>query len=85
MDTFDVWVRPLGESCRLRVSGTRNAEWLLETLSESFSMGNAEPCHKDHEADICTFEMPCQAPQSCSQLEKALASLPEVRLMMRPE
>ena len=85
MNVFDVWVRPLGESCRVRVSGTKNAEWLMQTLGESFTMGSAELCHEKQESNICTFEVPCQAPQSRNRLEKALASMPEVRLRMRPE
>ena len=85
MNAFDVWVRPLGKSCRVRVSGTTNAEWLLKRLGESFAVDNADPCREKQESDICTFEVPCKLPRSRNRLEKALASMPEVRLRMRPE
>ena len=85
MKPFEVWVRPLGESCRVRVRGIGNAEWLLRQLGESHSINNAEPCPETPEADICSFEVPCSEPKSRNRLEKVLASIPEVKLMMRPE
>lgn len=85
MNAFQVWLRPLGESCRIRVNGVRNAEWLQERLGQSFTVDNAEPCHETLEPDIFTFEVPCDARQSRNRLEKALSSIPEVKLMMRPE
>ena len=82
MNAFEVWVRPLGECCRVRVSGVGNAEWLLQRLSESHAINNAEPCS---ETDTCSFEVPCSESTSRNRLEKALAAIPEVKLMMRPE
>jgi hypothetical protein len=38
IDAFQVWLRPLGESCRVRVNGVRNAEWLLKRLGTSFAV-----------------------------------------------
>lgn len=85
MNAFQVWVRPLGESCRIRVNGVRNAEWLLKRLGTSFAIDNAEPCHETLEPGIVTFKVPCEAPQARNRLQKALSSIPEVDLMIRPE
>ena len=85
MDVFKVCVRPLGQRCRVRVQGVKNAEWLLERPGQSFAVNNAEPCHETLEPDIFTFEVPCQAPESRNHLQRALSSIPEVQLMIRPE
>ncbi|MEY4188809.1 MAG: hypothetical protein RIT02_3843 [Planctomycetota bacterium] len=85
MMAFDVWVRPLGERCRVRVSGTGNAHWLMQKLAESFSLGKAQACPELQQLDVCSFEVPCQLPHSRNRLENALAAIPEVRLMTRPE
>lgn len=85
MDAFEVWVRPLGECCRVRVNGVRNAEWLLERLDDSLAISNAEPCSETGESDICSFEVLCSEPRSRNRLERALAAIPEVKLSMRPE
>lgn len=34
MIAFDVWLRPLGNVCRVRVDGSQNATWLLDRLHE---------------------------------------------------
>lgn len=85
MDTFEVWVRPLGECCRVRVNGRSNARWLLQWLDDSLAIRNAQPCLETPESDICSFEVPCNEPKSRNRLERALAAIPEVKLMMRPE
>jgi hypothetical protein len=48
-------------------------------------VNNAEACHETLEPDVVTFEVPCEARQARSRLEKALSLIPEVKLMMRPE
>ncbi|MFN9287086.1 MAG: hypothetical protein ACK6EB_03380 [Planctomyces sp.] len=85
MMAFDVWVRPLGESCRVRVSGTGNAKWLMQRLAGAFPLGNAQACQERQQLDVCSFEVPCSMPDSRNSLESALAEIPEVRLMTRPE
>ena len=85
MNAFQVWLRPLGERCRLRVSGVQNAEWLLQRLGQSIALSNTEVSPEASEPEIFTFEVPCKEPKSRSRLESLLASIPEVKLMMRPE
>lgn len=82
MEAFEVWVRPLGDCFRIRVTGVTNAEWLIQRLGESHVVSNAEPCT---ETDTCSFEVPCTERKSRHRLEQILASIPEVKLMMRPE
>ena len=85
MNVFQVWLRPLGERCLLRVNGVENAEWLLQRLGQSIALSNTKVCPETSESEIFTFEVPCNEPKSRSRLESLLASIPEVKLMMRPE
>jgi len=85
MDEFEVWLRPLGDCCRIRVKGATNAGWLLQHLGKTFTMENANSAQETHDPDVFTFDVPCDTGNSRSRLEKTLSSMREVNLMMRPE
>ncbi|MEQ9406527.1 MAG: hypothetical protein RIK87_02330 [Fuerstiella sp.] len=85
MDKFNVWLRPLGDWCRIRVSGATNAGWLLQHLGQTFTLKNGNPAQETHDPDVFTFDVPCDNGNTRSRLEKALSSMQEVNLMMGPE
>lgn len=85
MNTFEVWMRPLGECCRVRVKGIDNARWLQQRLNELHVSCNGDPSAETEQSDICSFEVSCSESKSCDRLEKALASISEIKLMTRPE
>jgi hypothetical protein len=84
MSDFPVWVRPLGDFCRVRVEGVKNAEWLLRRLSDSFVFKTFEPFREVEGTSYCTFLVPYTPPLSRTAFHKLLAGIPEVRLMMEP-
>jgi hypothetical protein len=81
MKPFRVWLRPLGDFCRVRVEGNENAQWLLIQLSTSFVFKTFDPFVEDGNAAFCTFEVPYNPPLSRSGFKSILAAIPEVRLM----
>jgi len=78
---FRVWLRPLGDFCRVRVDSQENARWLLVQLSESFEFKTSEPFVEDGNSTLCTFQVPYDPPLSRSGFQRILAAIPEVRLM----
>jgi hypothetical protein len=82
---FRVWIRPLGDACRVRVDGTENAMWLLGRLGQSVVFKNCEPI-EDEEGSACsTFEVPYTPQMSRSTFEEMLADIPQLELMLEPE
>ena len=55
MNAIHVWLRPLGESCRVHVNGMGNAKWLLERLSQSFFFKTSQPFVKTAESSVCSW------------------------------
>ena len=84
MNAFPVWVRPLGNNCRLRVDGIRNAQWLLEHLARSFVFKTSDPMDEEQGSSCCTFQVAYSSQMSRRGLEKLLAGIPEVDLMTEP-
>jgi hypothetical protein len=83
-NTFRVWARSLGNSCRLRVDGHENAEWLLGRLTKVFN--NCGPINKWEGSSFCTFQVPYNNERSSrSALENMLAAISEIELMLQPE
>ena len=85
MSPFQVWLRPLGGDCRVRVDGMRNAQWLLTRLSQSFVFKTSEAMHEDHvSASGCTFRIAYSSQVPRRAFERLLASIPEVTVMVDP-
>ena len=84
MRSFRVWIRPLGDFCRVRVDGTENCRWLLKRLSESFVFRTSEPIEHVAGSDECTFQVPYNPPLSRIGFQKLLTALPQVQLMNEP-
>ena len=84
MNTFPVWVRPLGATFRVRVDGVKNAGWLLDRLGRAFVFKTSEPVNADAASSCCTFQVAYNSQISPRGLERLLAAIPEVRLMTEP-
>lgn len=85
MHEFQVWLRPLGDFCRIRVNGATNAGWLLQHLGRTFMIDTADPTPETHQPEVFTFDVPCETGETRSRLERALSLMREVNLMMGPE
>ncbi|MHB1035237.1 MAG: hypothetical protein ACYC35_19290 [Pirellulales bacterium] len=84
MNTFSVWIRPLGGQCKVRVAGIKNARWLLTRLSQSFVFKSSEAIADDVGASCSIFHVPYSSQISRSKLERLLGAIPEVKLMLDP-
>jgi hypothetical protein len=84
MNPFQVWLRPLGGDCRVRVDGMRNAQWLLTRLSQSFVFKTSEGVHEDKDSSCCTFNLAYSSQVPRRMFERLLASIPEVMVMVDP-
>jgi hypothetical protein len=84
MNTFRVWIRPLGDDCRVRVDGMQNARWLLDRLSQWFVFKGSESIHDDEASSCSTFRVPYSSQLSRPRFEKLLTAIPEVKLMSDP-
>jgi len=84
VNTFRVWIRPLGDDCRVRVDGMQNARWLLNRLSQSFVFKSSESIHDDEASSCSTFRVPYSSKSPRSRFDKLLAAIPEVKLMLDP-
>ena len=84
MSAFRVWIRPLGNTCRVRVDSVGNAEWLLNRLGHSFVFKTAEPVNEEDGSFCCTFHVAYSSQVSRRGLERLLTAIPEVNLMTDP-
>ena len=84
MNAFPVWIRPLGNNCRLRVDGIKNAQWLLDRLSRSFVFKTSDPMDEEQGSTCCAFRVAYSSQTSRRGLEKLLVAIPEVKLMTEP-
>lgn len=84
MTAFRVWIRPLGNCCRMRVDGRKNADWLLNRLSPFLVVQTSEPIRGEDNSSCCTFSVASASVRSCPTFDLMLASIPEVRLMWEP-
>lgn len=84
MNSFNVWIRPLGSNCRVRVDSIKNAKWLLDRLSRSFVFKSSEPINEDRSSSFSDFRVPYSSQMCHRTFEKLLSAIPEVRLMTEP-
>lgn len=84
MSVFNVWIRPLGETCRVRVDGMTNAVWLARRLSEAFVFKTIEPIVQMVNSPLCTFKIPYNHELSERQFLQVLKGIPEVQLKLEP-
>lgn len=84
MKPFRVWIRPLGDFCRVRVDGMDNVQWLLSQLSPSFVFRTFEPIEEIQGTTLCVFQVPCNLPLTQVGFRKLLMRIPQVQLMQEP-
>jgi hypothetical protein len=70
MKAFKVWLRPLGDACRVRVDGLENAKWLLKRLSEFLIFKTAKPFGESQGNSMCSFGVSYSPPLTSSKLQK---------------
>lgn len=80
-----VWIRPLGQVCRIRVESVENARWILERLIETNRLVGLEQVHLSSTPSDCTFEIPTSSQRTRLTLENALAQISGAQLMLEPE
>lgn len=83
MKKFNVWLHPLRAStCRVRVDGRENANWLLARLSNAYVVKTNDPIQQEADSAYYTFDV--TYPQNCSHfmLEELLENIPPVNLKM---
>jgi hypothetical protein len=84
MTGFRVWIRPVGNDCRVRVDGMQNARWLLARLARAFIFKSAKPITDDEGPSSCVFHLGYSSQMSRPTLAKALTAIPEVELLLDP-
>lgn len=87
MDTNNsirVWVRALGNSCRLRVDSLETARWLLDRLVEQNARLGEIPIEIQTTDSGCRFQIPNES-QTLAALESTLGQIPGVEVMLSPE
>jgi len=85
LNSFKVWLRPLGAVCRIRVEGIENAEWLLSRLKQTLGFQDAEQCVVQHIQNYGTFQVPYCTTMLHAALETHLSTMPTVHVMNQPE
>ena len=83
--SFRVWLRPLGDTCRVTVDGADNARWLISRLSQAFMFRKLKLVPLQHESSLCTFQVPDSSEASRVPFEQVLSRFSEVQLMREPE
>ena len=81
MSLFYVWIRPLSDAYRVRVDGIRNAQWLLNRLSESFVFKSSIPLDNNMATACSNFQVKYGSQMSGSKFAKLLAAIPVVERM----
>jgi hypothetical protein len=84
VDSFHVWLSPMGATCRVRVDGIENANWLLNRLRQSFIFESSEPVSDEHGSSCCSFGVAYCSPACYRTFEGLLAAIPQVELMLDP-
>jgi hypothetical protein len=84
MDTFHVWLSPLGATCEVRVDGINNANWLLNRLRQDFVFNSSKPVSDEESSACCTFCITYSTQKCYRTFEKLLAIIPEVEWMLDP-
>ena len=79
MKSFQVWLSPLGATCKVRVDGITNANWLLHRLRQSFAFQSSEPVIDEEGSSCCTFRMTYSTQRYYRTFERLLSAIPEVK------
>ena len=84
MASFRVWIRPLGSSTKLVVEGSENAHWLLARLGQALGVDTDGSIHGTKNVLRFTFNLAYTADATRDVVDRLLANIPEVKLMLEP-
>ena len=76
MDRFNVWIQPFENSCGVRVDSLENAEWLLNSLSQSFVFKSSEPMNESRFFSLLHLSCALQFPNIQGQVCKTAGRYP---------
>ncbi|HEY1601029.1 MAG TPA: hypothetical protein VGG64_15605 [Pirellulales bacterium] len=82
MEKIPVWIRPLSSVCLVRVEGVKKVDWLLKRLSQSFVFKTSEPVVENDNSTCSSFRLAYSSRIPRGKLERLLASIPEIHLML---
>jgi len=85
IDSIRVWVRSLGNACRIRVEKEDYLRWLVERLSRNPLYARLKTLDLDKAREKCLLHISYSESGSLSRLEEALSQIPGVQLMTEPE
>jgi hypothetical protein len=80
-----VWVRSLGNACRVRVEGADNAQRLVDRLAQTPALAGLQFVDVQPNGSTCTFQVPASVERTLATLEHELGSMSGVQLMLEPE
>ena len=84
MKAFTVWVSRIDGASGIRVDSLENAKWLLGRLGDFFVFKSCDPLRERFGSSDCTFRVAHNSQMSASRLEKLLAGITEVKLILEP-
>ena len=84
MKVFRVWLQRIDGASGLRVDGLENATWLIGRLSDFFVFKTSEPLDEVPNSSDYSFRVAHTSQLSGRKLEKLLAGIAEVKLMLEP-
>ena len=80
-----VWVRSLGNACRIRVEKEEYLRWLVERLSCNPLYAGLKTLDLGKAREKCLLQISNSESGSLLRLEEALSQIPGVQLMTEPE
>jgi hypothetical protein len=80
-----VWVRSLGNSCRVRVDSVEDARWILDRLKAENALTGLEQLKIESTNSGFQFQIPNATRRTLATLENALGRISGVELMLSPE
>lgn len=80
-----VWVRTLGNTCRVRVDKEEHLHWLVEQLSRDPEYTGLKKLDLDTAREKCLLHISYSESGSLARLEEALSQIRGVQLMTEPE
>ncbi|MGD9854850.1 MAG: hypothetical protein AB7U20_07845 [Planctomycetaceae bacterium] len=83
MKRFDVWLHPLNAStCRVRVDGKDNTNWLLSRLSDAYVVKTRDSIRQERDSQFYTFDVLYPQHLTHFMLEELLEKIPTINLRM---
>lgn len=84
MPPFRVWLRPLGEGCRVRVEGSENAAWLLDRVRTGLKHVQCDETIGQDGQGISTLVVHYASESAQQDLDRLLSRMPELQVMFQP-